>query len=174
MRFVRTSLFLFAFAAVAAGPASWPSVLPVLRHLDPHGEEFTEALLKERGAVLIATAPNLSQGGAQNAWNEAYRAVRRDAEGPVVVLLEDMSQSWFRHVVLARMKESYRRGQGMLVLLDESGSTRRALGVPENTTVAFAFAAGGALVAVETGQATAERFAKLLRAAAGRAPSPPR
>lgn len=164
-------VFLVLLAAVAAAveAPAWPSTLPALKLKDPLGQEHTQAALEARGAVMVVTAPTHAQGDAQQAWNAALEAARGDARGPVLVFLEDMSQSWFRPLVLSRMRESYKPGSGLLLLLDEGGVTRKALGVPENTTMAFAFAPGGRLVAVETQAASAARAQALVRAAA-RAP----
>ena len=157
-------VLLVAFAASAGSPA-WPGELPRLRLFDPLDTEFTDARLKPRGVVVVATAPTKAQGDAQEAWHQAFEAQTVDQTGPAVVMLEDMSQSWFRPIVIARMKERYRPGAPITLLLDESGATRRAFGVPENATVAFAFAPGGRLVAVETGSASPARALKLLDAA---------
>lgn len=158
-------LLLIAVAASAGPTTAWPDALPRLRLLDPHDTEFTDEQLTRRGVVVIATAPTLSQGDAQKAWSDALEVHTADKSGPALVLLEDMSQSWVRPIVLGRMKAEYRSGARLVMLLDESGATRKALGVRENATVAFAFAPGGKLVAVETGSASPERALKLFEAA---------
>lgn len=162
------ALFLSSLllAALAAAANPWPAALPEIRLRDPLGQVFTGQELAARGVVVLVTAPNLSQGGAQEAWDAAFRGASRQPAGPAVVILEDMTQSWFRHIVLGRMKESYKPGAAIVLLLDEAGTTRKAFGVPENTTVAFAFAPGGKLAAVETALGTVERAQRLLRAAA--------
>lgn len=161
------SLLSLLFAAVAAASSAWPAALPQIRLSDPLGKEFTGTQLSQKGVVVLVTAPNLSQGGAQEAWDAAFRGAKRDPDGPAVVILEDMTQSWFRPLVLGRMKESYKPGASIVLLLDEAGTTRKAFGVPNDTTVAFAFSADGKLAAVETARATVERAQKLLTAAAG-------
>jgi hypothetical protein len=166
MRSVVSLSVLLVSGAVAA--SVWPEALPDLRLKDPLGKEFTSSQLSERGVVVLVTAPNLSQGATQEAWDAAFRGAKRDPEGPAVVILEDMTQSWFRPLVLGRMKETYKPGASIVLLLDEVGTTRKAFGVPDNTTVAFAFAPGGKRVAVETAGATVERAQKLLTSAAGR------
>lgn len=166
-RAAAATLALVAVATLAAAPSPWPAALPALRLADPLGTEFTEGQWSARGAVVVVTAPNLSQGGAQQAWTAAFDEVKREGAAPMVVFVEDMSQSYFRPVVISRMKAAYRPGSGLLVLLDESGDAREALGVSENATVAFAFGPGGKLRAVETGAASAERAEALLRSARG-------
>jgi len=143
----------------------WPDVLPGLRLPDQYGTEFADEPLKARGVVLVVTAPIAAQGDAQRAWHDALGASAADKSGPAVAMLEDMSQSWFRPMVVAEMKRQHPSGAPILLLLDESGATRKAFGVAENATVAFAFAPGGKLVAVETGPASPERALKLLHAA---------
>jgi hypothetical protein len=162
----RLALLSLLVALVAsAGSPAWPDALPTLSLLDPLGAQFSDAQLKPRGVVLIATAPIKTQGDTQMAWHRALLAHTTETTGPAVVMLEDMSQSWFRPIVIARMKETYRPGSRIVLLLDENGATRKSFGVAEDATVAFAFAPGGKLVAVETGAPSPERALKLLEAA---------
>lgn len=165
---------LGALAALAGPPSTLAPSLPALTLSDPLGRTFTDATLTARGAIVVATAPTLSQGDAQQAWSAALHALEPGEAGPVRVMLEDMSQSWFRPIVMAKMKEQYRPSSPLVVLLDEGGLIRKALGVGEATTVALAFAPGGKLVAAEAGPATKERAQKLLEAvrAAGAPPRP--
>lgn len=160
-RIVPVVLFL---ALVASAASTWPETLPSLKLKDPLDAEFTDAHFKPRGLVLVATSPIESQGRTQQAWH-AELSTHVDRSGPALVMLEDLSQSWFRPLVLAKMREEYRRGAPIVLLLDESGATRRAFGVAENATVAFAFDRSGKLAAVETGAPTPERTRKLLDAA---------
>lgn len=160
-------LLLLAVIAQGATDPPWPASLPSLRLADPLGAVFTDAHFTSRGVIVVATAPTAAQGGAQEAWNTAFDAFPFSAQTPTFVLLEDLSQSWFRGVVLSRMKEKYRAGGSPVLLLDESGSVRRALGVAENATVAFAFGPGGKLLAVEREPGTKERAERLWRLVRG-------
>ena len=54
-----------------------------------------------------------------------------------------------------------------VLLLDETGDVRRALGVAENATVAFAFGPGGELLAVEQQPGTKDRAGRLWTVARG-------
>lgn len=164
-RAVVVTLTLLSALAAAGEPTPWPGALPALKLKDPLGREFTDAELKARGAVVVVTAPTHAQGGAQQAWNAALQAVKPGAQGPALVFVEDMSQSWFRAAVLAHMKNVYKPSAEQLLLLDEAGATRKAMGVPENATIAFAFAPGGRLVAVQTKEGTVARAEELVRAA---------
>jgi hypothetical protein len=164
----RIAAILVLSAAIAvAGEAKWPEAIPELKLNDPLGRSFSHLELGARGAVIVVTAPCLSQGDAQFAWDDAFKKAKPAVEGPAIAMLEDMSQSWFRPAVLARMKESYNKTARVLLLLDESGATRKSFGVPENATIAFAFNAEGKLVHVEKGAGTVERVQRLLKAAAG-------
>lgn len=160
-----TTLVLVLLVASVGAAEPWAQTLPTFRLLDPLDRAFTSAQLAQRGAVVVVTAPTHSQGDAQQAWSDALDTLPADDKGPALVMLEDMSQSWFRGIVLSRMKASYQPGSRLLLLLDEGGRTRKALGVPEARTLAFAFGPGGKLMAVETGEANAERAKKLLEAA---------
>lgn len=156
--------FLVAATAGWASP-QWVEALPSFRLLDPLERVFTDAHFSEHGAVVVVTAPNLSQGDAQKEWSAVLHQLPVDELGPRLVLLEDMSQSYFRPMVLSTMKSSYRTTSRVVLLLDEEGATRKALKVPESRTIAFAFSPGGKLAAVETGEASLERAQKLLEAA---------
>jgi hypothetical protein len=157
-------LLLLVTAAFGAPPSSFSPTLPAFRLVDPLGRTFSDAALSERGAIVIVTAPTLSQGDAQVAWSEALHVLEPGEQGPVRVMLQDMSQSWFRPIVMSKMKERYRADGPVVLLLDEGGVTRKALGVGEAVTMAFAVAPGGRVVAVETGAGTPERAKKLLDA----------
>ncbi|MDP3500547.1 MAG: hypothetical protein Q8S33_09445 [Myxococcales bacterium] len=156
---------LLSGAASAAEP--WAQTLPAFKLLDPLDRVFTHEPLVARGAVVVVTAPTHSQGDVQKAWSLALRSLPVEDKGPVLVMLEDMSQSWFRPIVLSRMKSSYRPTSRLWLLLDEGGVTRKALGVPEARTLAFAFGPGGKLMAVETGEPTPEGAKRLFEAARG-------
>lgn len=156
---------LISGAASAAEPLA--QTLPTFRLLDPLDRVFTHEQLIVRGAVVVVTAPTHSQGDAQKAWSLALHSLPVEDKGPALVMLEDMSQSWFRPIVISTMKASYRPTSRLWLLLDEGGVTRKALGVPEARTLAFAFGPGGKVMAVETGEPTPERAKKLLEAARG-------
>ncbi len=153
-----------AFTALSDAPPTLAPTLPAFTLSDPLGRSFTDTQLSARGAIVVVTAPTLSQGDAQQAWSAALRTLEPGDAGPLRVMLEDMSQSWFRPIVLGKMKESYKPTSPLILLLDEGGLVRKALGVGEVVTVALAFAPGGKLVAVETSAGTAERAKRLLDA----------
>ncbi|MBL8920381.1 MAG: hypothetical protein JNJ54_16055 [Myxococcaceae bacterium] len=157
-------LVLAVTTAFGEPPPSFSRTLPSFRLVDPLGRTFSDAQLTERGAIVIVTAPTLSQGDAQVAWSDALHALEPGAQGPVRVMLQDMSQSWFRPIVMSKMKEHYRANGPVVLLLDEGGVTRKAFGVGEAVTMGFAIAPGGSVVAVETQVGTPDRAKKLLDA----------
>lgn len=158
---MRTLALLLVLGAHAGG---WPEVLPSFRLRDHLDMVLTHDALRAQGAVVVVTAPTQAQGGTQRAWHEVLKANAGHA-GPMVVMVEDMTQSWFRHLVIARMKEENPTGGRVKLLLDEDASVRKAFGVTEGATVVFAFAPGGRRVRVETGTPTLDRAKGLLSAA---------
>jgi hypothetical protein len=170
----RLLLVLLVVATPAGADEGLARALPAFRLVDPLGRPFTDAELRERGAVVVVTAPTHSQGDAQYAWSAALRSLEVAADGPRLVLLEDMSQSWFRPLVLAKMRESYGPKARLVLLLDEGGLVRKALGVKEATTLALAIAPGGAIVAHETLAGTPVRAQRLLEAVVGAGKPTPR
>lgn len=166
MRVTAVWLSLLISSAPSASEP-WAQALPTFRLLDPLDRVFTHEQLIVRGAVVVVTAPTHSQGDAQKAWSLALHSLPVEDKGPALVMLEDMSQSWFRPLVMEAMKSAYHPSSRVLLLLDEGGVTRKALGVAEARTVAFAFGPGGKVMAVETGEPTPERAKKLLEAARG-------
>jgi hypothetical protein len=164
----RLAVLMFVLSSLSASAAEpWAQTLPSFRLLDPLDRAFTHEQLAERGAVVVVTAPTHSQGDAQRGWSAALHSLPADDKGPTLVMLQDMSQSWFRPIVISMMKSRYRPGSRVVLLLDEGGVARKALGVPEARTLALAFGPGGKLMAVETGEPSAERAKTLLDAARG-------
>lgn len=157
---------VLALTAPAADAPAWPDELPALKLLDPTGVSYDEVALKERGAVVIVSTPTPSQGDAQRTWDAMLAPLAGKQEGPTIVIVQDLEQSWMKPVVLAHIKSVYRTG-GIVLLLDDAGALRKALGVGRDTTVAFAFAPGGKRAAVETGKGTIELAQKLVKAARG-------
>lgn len=155
---------LLALLLGSGEPSARLEALPRLALLDPLGAKFSDEDLRPRGVVVVVTAPIATQGDVQQAWHDALAPHALDPRGPAIVILEDMSQSWVRSIVIARMKAVYRPG-GVVLLLDEDGAARKSFGVGENATIAFAFAPNGKLVAMETARASPELASKLVKAA---------
>jgi len=145
------SLALLLLAATPEPGARFPPFTLT----DPRGRTFTEEALRGRSVVLVVTAPTLDQGDAQEAWSRCLDALEWPADGPFYAFLEDFSQSWFQDLALGQLRARY--DPPPWFLLDRDGSLRRALGVPEGTTLVLIYDARGLLVAVERGAPTPAR-----------------
>jgi len=146
--------------------------LPAFSVKDCRGKVYTDFDFRARGLVLVVTAPTYAQGDAQKAWNRALDPLAWPEGGPYYAFLQDLSQSWFRGVALAEMRQRY--DPPPLLLVDEDGSVRAALGFPAGATLVAAYAPGGRLVGVETNGASAVRAKNLWGLARQARPAPGR
>jgi len=162
MRRLAPALALFAAVALA-DHERWPEALPAFSLQDVTGVAHTQADFLAHGGVIIVTAPRLSQSDRQVSWDDAVAALPVLPAGPRFAMVEDMSQSVLRGLVISTMKERYDPKRDPWLLLDEQGAVRKAFGLAEDMTVAFAFAPGGRRLAVETGPGSKERAAQLLK-----------
>jgi len=78
-----------------------------------------------------------------------------------LVFLEDMTASSFKDTAKKQMRKEFKEGAPPLLLLDEDGHVRTALGVPKNETWIFAFDAGGQQRLVEKGAPSAAAARRL-------------
>lgn len=129
--------------------------LPAFSIKDCLGRPFTDEHFRKNGAVVVITAPTHAQGDAQNAWNRALSPLDWPEGGPVYAFLQDFSQSWFQAIAMAQMKKRY--DPPPLLLVDQDGSVRSALGFLPSMTVLAIYAPGGRLLSTETNGATEER-----------------
>ncbi len=134
--------------------------------LDPSGVPHDRAELLRGGLVLLATAPTLDHRAAQEGWGEVLPPGK--PRGAQLVFLEDMSQSALAFVARGRLESSFDPQGPVLLLLDEDGAVRRALGVDEGASVLFVFAEDGALRHVERGPPSPEAAARAWNAVAAR------
>ncbi len=143
------SLLLGAFGSARAEP---PQALPRRTLADPRGAPHALDALTAggRGVILVVTSPTVDQEKAQRGWDDALIAARPANAAARVVFLEDLSQSWFKSIARAAMKKDFVPDREPLLLIDEDGATREALGVEKATTVVLVFDARGALVATHT------------------------
>ncbi len=162
----RASLFCTAALLATMSAAAWADAtpqptkqLPQFSLRDPHGTPYTNDELLRRGTMIIVTAPTLAEGDKQSEW-EKYLGAHWQPDGPVLVLVEDMTQSWFPETALSRMREEYRSGRGLLMLIDDQGRLRAALGTEEGETCVLAYARGGRLVHAQMLEPTAKRAAQ--------------
>lgn len=144
---------------VAAAPEPGTR-LPAFSLPDPRGRTVSAADWKGKSVVLVVTAPTLDQGSAQEAWSRCLDALDWPAEGPVYAWLEDFSQSWFRELALGELRAKYDPPPWFLV--DLEGALRRALEVPEGTTLVLVFDPRGVLAEVARGAPSPAR-ARALR-----------
>jgi hypothetical protein len=145
----------FALPAAAAD-------LPEFSLKDPAGVIHTHRTLLEHGAVVIVTIPNVKHGDLQSHYAKHLNQ-HLPADGPRLVIVEDLSQSILRGIAVRSMKAKYRAGESTLLLLDEDGSLRRALDVPGDETVVLVFDAEGQLVQRTTGWTTADEVADAVK-----------
>lgn len=107
-----------------------------------------------KGVVMICTAPNVTHGDSQRTWVTRLTKDGWKKDGPALVLLEDMTQSWFKGKAIERMKDEYRPGEAPILLLDHKADLRKALEAKKNAlldkTVVLVYNCEGTLVHVET------------------------
>jgi hypothetical protein len=152
MRNGLSCLLLFFALSVAAAD------LPEFSLKDPAGVAHTHRTLLERGAVVIVTIPNIKHGDVQSHYVKHLKTQLPD-DGPLLVIVEDLSQSSVRGMAVRSMRAKYRPGESTLLLLDEDGALRRALEVPADETVVLIFNAQGRLAQRVTGWNTADEVA---------------
>jgi len=92
--------------------------------------------------VLVVTAPTYHTEKAQRAWGDLLPAAQPKGKGRLV-FLEDMTASSFKDTAKKQMRKEFKEGVPPLLLLDEDGHVRTALGVPKDETWILAFAAAG-------------------------------
>ena len=125
-------LVLLAVAAPEPG-----LTLPRFALEDARGRAFTDEALRGRSAVVVVTAPTVSQGDAQQGWSRALDVLDWPADGPSYFWIEDLSQSWFKSVALGEIRAKYDPPPWFLI--DATGEVRRSLGVPADATAVLVF-----------------------------------
>lgn len=132
-------------AGVAEG--KYVESLPNFELKDPAEAVHTDESLAGTAAVFIVTIPNVKHGELQGQWKR-YLTKKEEwpAEGPKLIILEDMSQSEFKDKALAKMKEKYKAGAQPILLLDNDGAARRSFRITNDETVLLIFNKEGKLV----------------------------
>lgn len=118
------------------------------------------ALSNPRGLVLIVTAPTRDQEDAQRGWVERLERARPEGARARFALVEDLAQSWFPGTARRALRKAHEPDREPLLLVDEKGDVRRALGVDTGVTWVLAYDRSGELRFVERGgpsDASAER-----------------
>lgn len=147
--------------------------LPDVSLPDPAQREHRLPALSEAGGlVLLVTAPTRDQEEAQRGWADRLEATRPRGARARFALLEDLEQSWFRGTARRALREAHDPVRDPLLLLDETGEARRALGVDAGVTWVLAYDRSGELRFVERGRASVAA-AERAWAAAALAPAEP-
>jgi len=114
--------------------------------------------------VLVVTAPTYHTEKAQRKWGDLLPAAQPKGKGRLV-FLEDMTASSFKDTAKKQMRKEFKEGVPPLLLLDEDGHVRTALGVPKDETWILAFTADGQRRLVEKGAPSTEAAKRLWAAA---------
>ena len=114
--------------------------------------------------MLVVTAPTYHTEKAQRAWGDLLPAAKPKGKGRLV-FLEDMTASSFKGTARKQMRKEFQEGMPPLLLLDEDGHVRTALGAPKDETWILAFDAGGQQRLVEKGAPSAAAAKRLWAAA---------
>ncbi len=134
--------------------------LPQFVLADPNGKKHASSELLKGGLVLVVTEPTYHAEKAQRAWGDLLPAAQPKGKARLV-FLEDMTASSFKDTAKKQMRKEFREGVPPLLLLDEDGHVRTALGVPKDETWILAFAAGGEQRLVEKGAPSAAAAQRL-------------
>lgn len=144
-------LVLFTLIALPVAAAD----LPEFSLKDPAGTVHTHRALLDRGAVIIVTIPNIKHGDVQSRYVKHLKQ-HLPPDGPIMVIVEDLSQSSVRGMAVRSMKAKYKPGESTLLLLDEDGALRRALSVPADETMMLVFDRNGRMVQHMAGSTNAD------------------
>jgi hypothetical protein len=132
----------------------------------PDGRRHSTVALAARGAVFVVAPATLSSVDDQRDWGTHLDATR---SGPAaLVFVEDLGPSWFEDTVKEEMRKQYVSGGRVVMLLDEEGALREALGVPEGDVVVLVYSAERRLLKTIPGPPTREAAASAWAALAGR------
>lgn len=162
--FVLLFLIFFSNSFVAkensSQKKSYAQTLPDFSLKDPAGKKQTKSAVAKKGVLVVVTAPILSNKDEQEGWSKYLTETKKGHEGHIV-FLEDMNPSSFKGKALNAMKKDYEPGKDPILLVDQKGSLRKKLKVPEKKTVVLAYNKEGKLVASEEGKPNAESAAEL-------------
>ena len=165
----RTAICIVVLAVLVGAPAwgetptakgSAGGALPQFVLADPNGKRHASSDLLKGGLVLVVTAPTYHTEKAQRVWGDLLPAAKPKGKGRLV-FLEDMTASSFKGTAKKEMRKEFHEGVPPLLLLDEDGHVRTALGVPKDETWILAFAAGGQQRLVEKGAPSAAAAQRL-------------
>lgn len=146
-----TSLILIFFnSSLNAQSARLPNFsLP-----DPGGTYHSSNEIAKNGLVLVVTAPTLHDKSSQEGWDK-YLVQTMPKGRSKLVFIEDMSVSSFKGIALKDMKKDWSPNIPPLLLIDNSGSTRKLLGVGRDETKVFVYDKNGKLIYSDSGTPSA-------------------
>lgn len=130
------------------------NTLPNFTLPDPHGGMHSSSQLAKNGLVLVVTAPTLRDKNAQKGWNK-YLVAAKGANKASFVFIEDLSVSMFKGIAMKDMKKDWQPGDIPILLIDQTGKTRKTFGVERNTTKVFVYNKSSKLVYTYAGSPTA-------------------
>jgi hypothetical protein len=152
---------MIAMAGVSAKEnSSFAKKIPNFSLKDPVGKAFTNKDLSKDGLVLVVTAPILKNKSAQEGWSDQLMKAKGSSKAKLV-LLEDMQPSAFKGKAKNEMEKEYEPGKEPILLIDNSGETRKDLKVPEKETVVLVYDNDGKLVYSETGKPSTDAAKKI-------------
>jgi hypothetical protein len=138
---------------LAAATAIAASGVPKIVLKDPDGGSHNLASLLAKGGVLVMTAPTLRDESSQEGWSKYLPEAM--PKGGMLIFVEDMSVSDWKDEARKDMKKDWQPGVPPLLLLDETGSVRKALSTERNDTAIYVFNKKGKLVYTDKGDPSA-------------------
>lgn len=145
---------LFVLMCLPALVHAQPKTLPNFTLADPQGGIHSSTTLVKNGAVIVVTAPTLHDKGAQEGWNKYLNAAKGSCKASFI-FIEDMTASLFKGTAKSEMHKSWKTGDIPILLIDNSGNTRKAFGVARDGTKVFVYDKGGKYVYSYSGSPSA-------------------
>lgn len=138
---LRVTMSLAALLLLAGcTPRIYADPIPDLRLPDPDGREHSLADLCAPGAVFVVAPATYLSIDDQRDW--AAWLLLTWPEGPNLVFVEDLEESWFAGALRKHLSKLYPEdggGSGVTVLLDRDGRLRRAFNVQEGEVVVLTY-----------------------------------
>lgn len=141
--------------------------LPEFKLKDPAGAEHAQGDLKERGALVIITIPNVKHSAPQDQWARWVTRKGWKKDGPRLVFVEDLSQlndGKIKETALAKLKDRFETGKNPLILLDLDGAARKAFGINVDETVVVLVNKKGEVVKSWEGEPSIEAAKEIVEA----------
>ena len=100
--------------------------LPDFNLKDPLGGAHTSAEVAGKKVVILATVPTKEQGDSQKKWVDLIKPLGAGKDF-VFILLQDMTQSGNPEMVMDSMKQKWKPGGQVLILVDDRAALRSSL-----------------------------------------------